>query len=53
MWGMQRPSPRLLHTPVVVGSQQAVATGSQSQAAAVTLQLLPSNLLLSAKALKR
>jgi len=47
---MQRPSPLLLHTPVVVGSQQAVATGTTSQAAAVALQLLPSNSPQSAKA---
>ena len=27
---IQRPSPLLLRTPVVVGSQQAVATGTRS-----------------------
>ena len=44
----QRPSPLLVRTPVVVGSQQAVAVGTQSQAA-VTLQVLPSQ---SAKAVE-
>ena len=49
---MQRPSPLLLRTPIVVGSQQAVATGTRSQAAAVTLQVLPSNSPQSAKAVE-
>ena len=44
----QHPSPLLVRTPVVVGSQQAVAVGTQSQAA-VTLQVLPSQ---SAKAVE-
>ena len=43
----QRPSPLLVRTPVV-GSQQAVAVGTRSQAA-VTLQVLPSQ---SAKAVE-
>ena len=48
---MQRPSPLLLRTPVVVGSQQAVATGTRSQAA-VTLQLMPASSPQSAKAVE-
>jgi len=47
----QRPSPLLLRTPVVVGSQQAVATGTRSQAA-VTLQVLSSISTQSAKAVE-
>ena len=48
---MQRPSSLLLRTPIVVGSQQAVATSTRSQAA-VTLQVLPSNSPQSAKAVE-
>ena len=49
---MQHPSPLLLRTPVVVGSQQAVATGTRSQAAVTFIQLLSSNSPQSAKAVE-